>query len=137
MAIDKGQQFSYSDIENAHPNMVDEGLEDAVRALANGKEGNSFGEHSDPPENYELRNVPISKISQYIKYDDSDPRMRRAAMGYKNEDQVPPTVLVNQAGMHEIADGHHRIAAATHVGLTHVPAYVADSFEERPHPGFE
>jgi ParB-like chromosome segregation protein Spo0J len=44
---------------------------------------------------------------------------------------------VKRAGKHEIADGHHRIAAAQHVGLTHIKAYVADSDKKEPHPGFD
>jgi len=74
---------------------------------------------------YGEQNVPLSKIKIYHHVDLNNPRVRHAIRGYQSGADVPPVVLAKVAP-HEyhIADGHHRVSAAIHLGLTHVKAFV-------------
>lgn len=131
MAIEPGKQFesklSWQDITEKHPDYAeDEGIHWASHVLATGDE-EVFADEYEPV--YKKTMVPVKSIANTLKFDPTNSRMSRALQGYRSGADIPPVVLVHKDGIHEISDGNHRVAAARHLGLTHIPAYVADAEE--------
>lgn len=124
-------KLSWNDIADKHPDMgKDEGIHWASAMLANNMdEEKAFALEDDPV--YVHTNVPINSINIYQKFDHNNPRMARAKEGLTSGVGMPPVVLVKNGSTHEIADGHHRIAAAQHLGLKSIPAYVANAEDLR------
>jgi hypothetical protein len=119
-----GKQFSWADIAQQHPDYAkDEGIHGAATMLA--------GEDQDSPETlehdpvYQKASVPLdSVVGRGFGISHSNPRFKSAVEGYKGNADVPPVVLTSVGNEHHIADGHHRVAAARSIGMTHIPAYV-------------
>ena len=132
----------WDDIKAAHPESYgagdpedhDDGIHDAALTLAHATHDDPDGENAwehDGGEHgtYTSAKVPLSKVAD-AKHDQHDPydhRVQRAKQGYASGAKVPPPVLVKRAGKFEVADGHHRVAAARLAGKTHLDAYVMKS----------
>ena len=107
---------------------------DVVNAFAHGTPDN-------PDADFTIAdNLPISRdrvsVSNLPNYHrNNDERMKSAVRGYQNNPaSVPPILLVKRAGNYEIADGHHRIAAARTIGKKSLPAWVVHSPLSEPYP---
>jgi hypothetical protein len=121
-----------------------EDFSDVVNTLAHGTLGDPDAESIWDPESLPLSRgrVLVSDLHapEPIRstFNDYDTRTKSAASGYKsNPASVPPVLLVKRAGGYEIADGHHRIAAARSIGKKSLPAWVVHSPLSEPHPGFD
>lgn len=120
-----------------------EDFSDVVNAFAHGTPGNENGDSSFANTLPLSRGrVLVSDLPNYepnqTTFEDYDDRTKSAARGYKNNPaSVPPVLLVQRAGGYEIADGHHRIAAARSIGKESLPAWVVHSPLSEPHPGFD
>jgi len=78
------------------------------------------------------RTVDTSRID-YMKAEPWDPRVKRAADGFRDHrqrDKVPPVVLVHRHGVFQVADGHHRANGANAAHWPSIRAYVAYSPHE-------
>lgn len=121
-----GKQFSWADIAQQHPDYArDEGIHGAATMLA--------GEDPDSPDTlehdsvYHKTSVPLDSVTgRGFGIAQSNPRVKSAVEGYKSGANIPPVVLTRVGDEHHIADGHHRVAAARSLGMTHIPAYVMD-----------
>ena len=121
-----------------------EDFSDVVNVLAHGTLGDPDAEAIYNPDSLPLSRgrVLVSDLPNYepnqTTFEDYDDRTKSAARGYKNNPaSVPPVLLVQRAGGYEIADGHHRIAAARSIGKESLPAWVVHSPLSEPHPGFD
>jgi hypothetical protein len=120
-----------------HPDREDNGIHDAALYLAHATpddpEGESAWEHDGGEHgSYTRRRVPVSLIA---KTDVSGShRVDQAREGYRSGAAVPPVILTARNGQYEIADGHHRTAAARQVGLKTLDAYVMRSPHRTPLP---
>ena len=127
------QQFlSWSDISAKHPDYArDEGIHWASTVLATGDEDAHI---DDVAPVYRQKSVPLSSIRDSgTRFDTRNSRMTSALEGYRSKANMPPVVLVHKDGEHEVADGHHRVTAARHLGLSHIPAYVANAEDMQKH----
>lgn len=129
-------QFHWDEIADRHPAYArDEGIHWAAGLWAHATAQDPDAERVMDEPTYRRQYVPIKKIN-YVEPERGDFRVDRARYGkWGTGEKMPPVVLVSRAGRYEVADGHHRIAAARLEGRTHVPAYVADSPHSTPYPG--
>jgi uncharacterized protein YnzC (UPF0291/DUF896 family) len=73
------------------------------------------------------RSVPLQEISVTGPASDKDAKtIRRMSRKMKRGKPIKPLVLIDPGdkGLLQVADGHHRAAAALHAGRRKVPAYV-------------
>lgn len=105
-----------------------EGHTFALDALMRGTTDDPWADNaSDTGAEMSPRWVDPSDVT-HVRHPRSDPRVASAARGYtKNPLDVPPIILVQRGGTHEVVDGHHRLSAAKYQGLDRVRAWVADS----------
>ena len=103
--------------------------EDALRAFMNGKAGDPMDEFGGWAGDEELHPRMVNPSdTAHNPHPANDHRVARAMEGYRTDpDVVPPVMLVNRAGKHEVVDGSHRLSAAKHLGIDSVRAWVADS----------
>jgi hypothetical protein len=121
-----------------------EDFSDVVNAFAHGTPNNPEGDSSFANTlplsrgRVLVSDLPAHSEPNAVTAEDYDDRTKSAARGYKNNPaSVPPVLLVQRAGGYEIADGHHRIAAARSIGKESLPAWVVHSPLSEPHPGFD
>ena len=117
----------------------------AVNTLAYGTLGDPDADSTWNPDSLPVSrgrvlvsDLPIADNHIRSTFNDYDTRTKSAVRGYQNNPaSVPPVLLVQRAGGYEIADGHHRIAAARSIGKKSLPAWVVHSPLSEPHPGFD
>jgi hypothetical protein len=124
-------RLSWEDISERHPD-YDEGIDWAANQLAHATAEDPDAEGASFPVDYAERMVPVGRIKK--PHPASYDRRMSAAQGYREGAEVPPVVLVHRAGRYEIADGHHRVAAARSLGMDRIPAYVAKSPHRTAYP---
>ena len=102
--------------------------EDALRAFMHGTAGEPMDEFGWAGDEELHPRMIRPNDTAHDHHPADDPRVSRAMEGYRTDPEViPPVILVNRAGKHEVVDGSHRLSAAKHLGIDSVRAWVADS----------
>lgn len=115
------QQFTWDDVKAQHPTYASYGFDHAVNELAHVPDGEMVTPHLP----FTQEQVHPHDV-RFQRYPASDPRVRAALEGYRSGAPVPPVLLVNRAGEHHTADGHHRLSAAEILDRP-VPAVIGHS----------